>query len=184
MKHTLRTARCALAAILLFAAVFGAYAEEADAPARIGYPAPDFEVETLSGEAFRLSENRGKVVYLNIWATWCEPCISEIPDIQRLAMAHPDDLVVIGVSCDEDKSAVEAFAEANGIAYPLAMDADYRIGGILYPAYIIPLSVFIDANGIVTSMHIGAADYETLEGRYLTAVENAAAAGEEREPEA
>ena len=144
---------------------------ESSAPAKVGREAPDFEVETLDGETFRLSDCRGKVVYLNIWATWCPPCVAEIPFIQALSEAHPDDLVVIGVSMEPEQD-VRDFVAENGLTYSFAID-DGSIGGVLYPTYYIPNSVFIDPNGVITSMETGGTDYETMEARFNEALANA-----------
>ncbi len=145
----------------------------AEIPAQVGAEAHDFEVETLDGRTIRLSDFRGKVVFLNIWATWCPPCVREIPDIQRLAEVYSDDLAVIGISVDEDAAAVADFVRENGLTYNIAMDLDYEICTRLYPTYAIPNSLFISADGIVTSMELGAADYETLEKRFFDARDSA-----------
>ena len=157
---------------LVVALACAAHAETA-APAQVGALAPDFEVETLGGEPFRLSDCRGKVVLLNIWATWCPPCVSEMPDIQALSEAYPEDLVVIGVSVDESRDEVEAFIAENGYTYNFAMDPGFQISGMLYPTYYIPNSVFIDPKGIVASIDVGAANYNALEARFLSILADA-----------
>ena len=136
-----------------------------------GMEAPDFEVTTLEGDAFILSENRGKVVLLNIWATWCPPCVSEMPDIQRLSDAHPDDLTVIGVSVDDSSEEVAAFVAENGLTYNFAMDENYLLAGLLYPTEYIPESVFINPSGIITSVEVGTATYAQLEYRFQQALD-------------
>ena len=87
-------------------------------------PAPDFALATLSGETFRLSEQRGKVVVLNFWATWCPPCREEIPDFVALQHEFRDrGVVFVGVSEDEEGEAVvRPFAEEYGINYPIVFD--------------------------------------------------------------
>jgi len=145
----------------------------AEAPAKVGAEAPDFEIKMTDGEVFRLSEHRGKVVFLNIWATWCGPCVSEMPDIQKLADAYSEDLVVIGVSCDDDAYDVVKFIQEKGFTYNIAVDKTMEVSGALYPSYAIPNSIFIDPNGIVTSIEAGAASYEVLESRFLAAKANA-----------
>ena len=164
-------------ALMLAVMLLGAAAmAEPVTSAELGKEAPDFEIELLNGETFRLSDHRGKVVFLNIWATWCPPCVAEMPDIQKLADAYPDDLVVIGVSCDESAEDARAFVEEQGYTYNIAVDQiseeyqTFLIAGALYPSYAIPNSIFINPEGVVTSMEMGAADYETLEQRYLEAL--------------
>jgi thiol-disulfide isomerase/thioredoxin len=114
---------CLALALMLCGA---ALAEGAPTPAEVGAEV-DFTLKTLDGEEFRLSENRGKVVYLNIWATWCPPCVAEIPDIQKLAEAHPDELIVVGASVDETSDVVADFIEEKGLTYLIGMDEDYRL---------------------------------------------------------
>ena len=168
MKHIRITAM--ILVLMLCAAALA----EATTTAEVGKPAPDFEVQTLDGETFRLSDCRGKVVFLNIWATWCPPCVAEMPDIQALSEAHPEDLVVIGVSMEPEQD-VRSFVEENGYTYKFAID-DGNIGGLLYPTYYIPNSIFIDPNGVITFMDAGGADYETMEARYSDALANASGA--------
>ena len=138
--------------------------------AEVGKPAPDFELQTLAGETFKLSEQAGKVVFLNLWATWCPPCVGEIPDIQKLADAHPDDLVVIGASVDRNVEDVKAFVEENKLTYPIAMDEDFNLIANLYPSQYIPMSVFITPDGVVTYMDATALPYETMEALYQEAL--------------
>ena len=140
---------------------------------QVGDAATDFEIKMIDGETFRLSDHLGKVVFLNVWATWCGPCVSEIPDIEKLAAAYPDDLVVLGVSCDDSEETVRAFVEAQGFTYNFAWDGNYLVSGLLYPSYAIPNSIFISPDGIITSMEMGAASYEILEQRYLDALTSA-----------
>ena len=138
--------------------------------AEVGKPAPDFELQTLAGETFKLSEQAGKVVFLNLWATWCPPCVDEIPDIQKLSEAHPDDLVVIGASVDQNVDDVKAFVEENKLTYPIAMDEGFNLIMNLYPSQYIPMSVFITPDGVVTYMDATALPYETMEALYQEAL--------------
>lgn len=145
-------------------------------PAIPGMEAPDFEVTLIDGETFKLSEQRGKVVLLNIWATWCGPCVAEMPEIEQLSQDYAEDLVVIGVNCGEKEADVAAFVEEKGYTYRFAADEDYLISASLYPTNSIPYTVIIDANGVITQMHLGGGVgmYDVLEGYVLEAMENAA----------
>ncbi|MDX1530308.1 MAG: TlpA disulfide reductase family protein [Rhodothermales bacterium] len=119
--------------------------------------APDFEGTTLRGEPFRLSDHRGEVVILNFWATWCAPCVAEIPAFVRLQ----DELEgagvrFVGVSQDADgEAAVRPFAERFRINYPLLLDSDFaisrRYGGISY----LPTTFVIDREGRVVRQQVG-----------------------------
>lgn len=135
-------------------------------PVMEGVEAPDFEVELINGEMFKLSDQRGKVVLINIWATWCGPCVSEMPDIDRLAKDYADDLVVIGVNCGEPEQTIIDFVEKNGYSYLFAADTDYMISGMLYPTNSIPYTIVVDPNGVVSTLHHGggAGMYDVLKG--------------------
>lgn len=156
--------------ILALALLMVGVSSLAEAAPDVGSFCPDFELTTLKGETFRLSENRGKVVFINIWATWCPPCVSEMPEIEKLANAHADELVVLGVSVDDRVSTVEEFLAEKGYTYTIAMDdANYTVANRLFPTYAIPNSIFIDPKGVVTSIEAGAASYATMERRFLDA---------------
>jgi len=122
--------------------------------AEAGYLAPDFSVELLSGETVSLSDFRGKVVLINFWATWCGPCVKEMPDIQKLSEAYSDDLVVLAINCNESKNKVEEFINANGYTFRVGLDS----GEVqkLYPTRGIPYTIVINANGVITQTQLGA----------------------------
>lgn len=166
MREMLKRAAVVLVLVAVLCVSFAA-AEES---VLVGLEAPDFEVTTLDGEVFRLSEHRGKVVYVNIWATWCPPCVDEIPDIQKLAEAHPDELAVIGVSIDDSREDVEAFVAENGCTYPIGMDEGYRLAVELFPTQYIPESVFTSPNGVITGVRVGGLSYEEMEACFREAL--------------
>ncbi len=102
----------------------------------IGETAPDFIARTLDGSPWRVSESRGKVILLNFWATWCEPCLRELPQLERLHRKFSQDgLAVIGVSGEEPREARQFLSE-NGIGYLALHDQDgevhrrYRVNAI------------------------------------------------------
>ncbi|HZD55102.1 MAG TPA: redoxin domain-containing protein, partial [Anaerolineales bacterium] len=129
-------------------------------------PAPDFELDTLSGEAVRLSDYRGKTVLLNFWATWCAPCRLEMPAMQSRFEEHKSDLAVLGINFDEPESDVQAFAQELGLTFTILLDPGgevqklYRIRG--YPS-----TYFLDADGVVRIEHIGVMTEDQLDG-YLS----------------
>src|SRR3990172_4801494 len=81
----------------------------------------DFVLKDIQGKMHRLADYRGKWVLVNFWATWCSPCLSEIPELSSLHDAHKDkDLVVIGIAMDSGSgSKVADFSQAHGISYPV-----------------------------------------------------------------
>lgn len=113
-------------------------------------PAPDFELVTRSGEPFRLSDHRGEVVVLNLWATWCPPCRHEIPDFIALQEELGDQgLTVVGVALDEGGwDAVGPFADEMGINYAVAVD-DGTVDGLYGPTVSFPTTFVIDREGNV-----------------------------------
>lgn len=124
--------------------------------------APEFafsDVETA--EEDRLSNYKGKVVILNFWATWCGPCLDEIPDLNRLQREYPDDLAIISIS-DEDPSLLTAFENQ----LPLETKSRFLPFGTELPqpftgAFVIrPASFVIDREGIVRRYLLGARDYD------------------------
>ena len=88
----------------------------------VGSLAPDFELATIDGGRLRLSDLRGRVVLVNFWATWCDPCRVEMPDLQARADRWPDQLVVLGVDFDEPEEDVRRFGEELGLTFPLLLD--------------------------------------------------------------
>lgn len=173
-----------LAVLLLVLAVLipTALAEEAvPAPVELGQEASDFSVELLDGTTFTLSENRGKVVYVNVWATWCPPCVAEMPAIEQLSVDYADQLVVIGLNSGEDARTVADFVEKNGYTYNFALDESYELINGMFPTDGIPYSVIIDPNGVVTTLHVGGGSdmYPVLQGYVEAALANAAAVPEE-----
>ncbi len=169
MKKILKTALL----LVLMLTLVQICTSPAIAETSVGEVCPDFTLTTLSGGTFRLSDYRGKVVFINIWATWCPPCVSEMPDIQRLKETYSD-LVVLGVSVDDKASIARNFAQKNGYTYTMAMDDDrYTVTGRIFPSYYIPNSIFIDPNGVVTYRDFGSMSYDRMESLYLNAKANA-----------
>ena len=131
--------------------------ESLDVGPEQGKLAPDFEISDYDGERHRLSDFRGKVVYVNFWATWCAPCQEELPEIDVLEREFADDLVVITVNRREPQDdAEEFFAEVPNLQGEEGVD--FAVNGLdpddtLYDEYRgfgMPTSIFIDPNGVIT----------------------------------
>jgi len=93
------------------------------------YP-PDFSMTTLDGAPMRLSDLRGRWVVINFWATWCEPCIREIPTLGRIADEYADTLTILGVNMREERAQVTAFVRDLGVRYPILVNPDDDVGDI------------------------------------------------------
>lgn len=88
----------------------------------VGEPAPALELRDLDGRAWSLDDADARLVWVNFWATSCEPCRTEMPAMQRLADAYPDDLLILGVDWGEGADVVGDFIERYAISYPILLD--------------------------------------------------------------
>lgn len=127
--------------------------------AEVGQPAPDFTVEVIDGGTFTLSEQQGQPVVINLWASWCAPCRTEIPDISAFADANPG-TVVIGVAIEDAEESSREFAAEIGASYPLALGTSAVEDA--YPNFGLPVTYLLDENGVVTRIINGIVDEETL----------------------
>lgn len=139
-------------------------------PRQIGNPAPDFTVVDGS-RTVALRSYRGKVVVLNFWASWCAPCVAEIPSLDALQKKMPQ-IVVLGVSTDEDAAAYQRFLAGHSIDYVTIRDGSQH-SNHLYGTYRFPETYIIDKQGRIRRKFIGPQDWTTPEIlQYLTDLEN------------
>lgn len=135
--------------------------------AEVGGPAPDFTVDLLDGGTFNLSahlSNNQQPVVLNLWASWCIPCRTEMPDLDQFAAENPDWLV-LGVAVQDRLPRALEFAAEVDVDYPLAFANDGFDRS--YPRIALPVTFVIAADGTVTDLHNGilnVADLERLTG--------------------
>jgi thiol-disulfide isomerase/thioredoxin len=94
------------------------------AGSRVGERAPELELVDLDGQAWSLADAAagGRLVWVNFWATSCEPCRTEMPAMQRLAEAYPDELLILGVNWGEERGGVEDFVARYSVTYPVLLD--------------------------------------------------------------
>ena len=115
----------------------------------IGQQAPDFSVKDQSGKQVKLSDYRGKVVFLNLWGTWCEPCIKEMPAMEILYQAFKDrKFQMLAISIDNDWAEVNQFYNDKHLTLPAFLDPGHQIAS-LYKVAKFPETFLIDANGHV-----------------------------------
>ena len=138
-------------------------------PIKEGVQAPDFTGELIDSTSIRLSELQGKPVIINFWATWCGPCVKEMPAFERLKDDFGDKIGIIAVNCGDDAGTVKDFVEENGYTFPVVLDEEYSIS-MLYPTNSIPYTVVVDAEGRVTHISTGALDADTMYERYKEAL--------------
>lgn len=118
-------------------------------------PAPDFTLKALNGPNLRLNEQRGQVVMLNFWATWCAPCKQEMPHLNRLHDKYRDTgFVLLGINVDDDPAKAAADAAKLGIKFPVLLDGAKTVSK-LYGLDAMPTTVVIDRDGQVRHVHQG-----------------------------
>ncbi len=131
-----------------------------------GAQVPDFEMTFLDGQTASFEQYRGKKVLLNFWATWCGPCVGELPAFQKLAVEYPDELVILAVNCSEDEETVQKFIKNNGYTFPVVLDKDGTIQEIFGGITSIPVTVIIDGEGKIVSSSTGAMDADSMYKQY------------------
>jgi len=156
-----------LAAALITAAGAARSADEGD-------PAPAFAAKSLTGPGtVSLSSYRGKVVYLDFWASWCAPCQAALPALEELRKEFPaDQFQVIAVNVDQDPEKALRLLEKHKIGYPSAADPEGRLPAT-FGLKTMPTSYLIDRDGVVRMVHPGfrTSDVETLRKRIQSLVE-------------
>ncbi len=131
-------------------------------------PAQAFSVPTPDGRSIRLSDYRGKVVFVNFWATWCPPCREEMPAMERLYRRYKDrGLVVLAVSVDAEGAAIVApFVAAQQLSYPIGLDPKMAVAGT-YGVRGLPSSFFVDQQGRVVASAVGPREWDSKDADAL-----------------
>jgi len=150
-----------LAAFSLAAALIHSHAADTPDPAKathvqIGQEAPLFEATTLDGQKFSLKEQRGKVVLVNFFATWCGPCLQEMPHLEKEVWQKYKDkkFAMISLGREHSNDELKPFRQKNKFTFPMAGDIKREIFSRYADAYI-PRSLLIDPNGRVITQVIG-----------------------------
>ena len=125
--------------------------------------APDFSYKELgSGKTMRLSDLKGKPVFINFWATWCPPCVKELPHIQAKYEQYKDKINFVAISLDGEQDAPAQFIPAKGYTFPVGYGNEREISRA-YNVEAIPMSFIIDTNGVVKAKIMGSMDEAALE---------------------
>jgi len=129
--------------------------EDLAAP-QAGSKAPDFTLADLDAESVSLSDLRGGPVLVNFWATWCRPCLSEMPHIQQaFEQWGSQGPVILAINLGESRSAVRRFAQEQKLSFPILLDSDRKVGRD-YQVSAIPTTFLIDKEGKIQAIKIGA----------------------------
>jgi cytochrome c biogenesis protein CcmG, thiol:disulfide interchange protein DsbE len=137
-----------------------------------GALAPDFSLPQMSGEPLQLSTYRTKVVLLDFWATWCDPCREEIPHFVEMQNKYgPDGLQIIGVSMDDSPDPVRDFYQRFKINYPVVM-GNAEIGELYGGVFGLPIAFLIGRNGRIYAKHTGATEVSVLEAEIVSLLQN------------
>jgi cytochrome c biogenesis protein CcmG/thiol:disulfide interchange protein DsbE len=123
-------------------------------PAVVGHPAPAFRLADLHGTAVTLGRFHGKPLYINVFASWCPPCRTELPQIVTAHGRYRDRVTFLGVDAQETAGTAQRFAGEMKIGFPVVIDRGQM--AVSYGAASLPESVFIDRNGIVRALVHGA----------------------------
>ena len=146
--------RWSLALALLLATSVGS----TQASVQLASNAPDFTLRSANGANLRLQEQRGQVVLLNFWATWCGPCRLELPHLNRIYDSYrKSGFVLLGVNIDDDPRAAADLAAKLGLKFPVLLDSDKKVSRV-YDMSAMPATLLIDRDGRVRHIHRGYRD--------------------------
>ena len=121
---------------------------------KVGFRAPDFTLTDLNGNKVKLSDFKGKVVFLNFWATWCPPCRAEMPHIQEIHEKKGNKVKILAVNVKESSEQVKKFIEKNGYTFTVLKDKTGEIANS-YLVRGIPKTLVINKKGIIKAQHVG-----------------------------
>lgn len=121
----------------------------------IGRPAADFTLKSTTGKNVRLAEQKGDVVMVNFWATWCGPCRQEMPLLEKINQKYKDlGFVLLGINVEEDTSGMSKYLKDVLVTFPILNDGKNAVAK-LYGVDGMPSTVIIDRNGVVRFIHRG-----------------------------
>lgn len=126
-------------------------------PDMVGQPAPQFTVQDADRRV-SLSDHRGKIVVLNFWATWCPPCVEEMPSLIAMQAQMKDKVTVLAVSTDQDKVAYDRFLVEHKVALLTVRDPEFK-SSRLYGSFKYPETYVIDTKGILRRKFIGPVEW-------------------------
>ncbi len=133
----------------------------------IGNPAPDFTISDTKGKTWTLSQLRGQVVFVNIWATWCPPCVQEMPAMQDLfSTMPPDTFKMLAILYNDAPAMAENLAAKLNLTFPILIDPQ-NMAARAYGVTGVPETFIIDKQGILREKFIGPVDWASPEARQM-----------------
>tara|TARA_A100001515_G_scaffold132335_1_gene120703 strand:+ start:59 stop:571 length:513 start_codon:yes stop_codon:yes gene_type:complete len=163
--------------LTLFAVCVLSWANPIPAQASTNYTyaqAPDFTLRDTKGKKVSLADYKGRVVLINFWATWCAPCIYEIPHLEKIYKEMKGEgVVVLGINLDEPRniSGIKPLAKKLGITYPVLLDSNKSVASLYNPDIVLPFNVIISPKGEVYAYFAGY--YPGMENEVKKAIEEA-----------
>ncbi len=128
-----------------------------------GDPLPPLVLDGIDGEQYRLFDHRGKVVLVNFWATWCLPCVKEMPSMQRLKRKLGErEMLILAVNMGDDDRSVRDFLTRVPVSFPILMDREGKASRA-WKVYALPASFVLDTNGDVAYFLIGSLEWDSAE---------------------
>jgi len=126
----------------------------AAAPPLVGGPAPTFKLEAVDGQILNLSDLKGQFVILNFWATWCVPCIKEMPEFQKAHQSLKQKVKIIGINLAESKEKVNEYIKDHHISFIIVLDGYGKVSQE-YEVIHLPVTYFITPDGIIRDKIFG-----------------------------
>jgi thiol-disulfide isomerase/thioredoxin len=139
-------------------------------PIKVNYPAPELSLTELGGGPTSLTDYRGKVVLVNLWATWCPPCKEEMPALETFYRRHKEnDFSVVAINDGDPDADVIQFVKDYGLTFPVWLDPTYNATERAFKTLNLPSSYVIDRNGQVVLSWVGGVNLQTLE-KYVSPI--------------